>query len=78
MVLYFECPEEIMLDRLLKRGETSGRVDDNIDSIRKRFATFRNTSFPVIEHYEKLGKVKKASFISGVSKHSSWCLGLLQ
>jgi UMP-CMP kinase len=37
LVLYFECPEEEMLNRLLKRGETSGRVDDNIDSIRKRF-----------------------------------------
>ena len=35
-VLYFECPETEMERRLLKRGETSGRVDDNIDSIRKR------------------------------------------
>ncbi|RKO90276.1 adenylate kinase-domain-containing protein, partial [Blyttiomyces helicus] len=57
-VLYFECPEEEMLKRLLKRGETSGRADDNIESIRKRFATFRDTSYPVIEHYEKLGKVR--------------------
>ena len=37
-VLYFECPESEMERRLLKRGETSGRVDDNIDSIRKRYA----------------------------------------
>lgn len=58
-VLYFECPEEVMLERLLKRGETSGRVDDNLESIRKRFTTFRDTSFPVIEHYEKLGKVRQ-------------------
>ncbi|KAG0280105.1 bifunctional uridylate/adenylate kinase, partial [Linnemannia gamsii] len=28
--LYFECPEEVMLGRLMKRGETSGRADDNI------------------------------------------------
>ena len=48
-----------MLKRLLKRGETSGRSDDNIESIKKRFVTFRDTSFPVIEHYAKLGKVKK-------------------
>jgi UMP-CMP kinase len=26
-----------MLQRLLKRGETSGREDDNVESIRKRF-----------------------------------------
>lgn len=49
LVLYFECSEEEMLQRLTKRGETSGRVDDNIDSIKKRFVTFRETSFPVIE-----------------------------
>jgi len=37
-VLYFECPEAEMERRLLKRGETSGRIDDNIESIRKRCA----------------------------------------
>ncbi len=39
-VLMFECPEDIMLCRLLKRGETSGRIDDNITSIRKRFFVY--------------------------------------
>jgi len=28
-VLFFDCPEEEMEKRLLKRGETSGRSDDN-------------------------------------------------
>ncbi|KAK9718042.1 bifunctional uridylate/adenylate kinase [Basidiobolus ranarum] len=60
-VLYFECPTEEMEKRLLKRGESSGRLDDNIESIRKRFDTFKNTSFPVIEHYDNLGKVQKVS-----------------
>lgn len=59
--LYFECPEATMLERLLKRGETSGRADDNIDSIRKRFTTFTDTSFPVIQHYQDEGKVIKVS-----------------
>lgn len=61
MVLFFDCPEEVMEKRLLKRGETSGRVDDNLESIRKRFQTFVEQSFPVVEHYDKLGKVKKVS-----------------
>jgi UMP-CMP kinase len=61
-VLYFECPEEVMLKRLLKRGETSGRVDDNVESIKKRFKTFHETSFPVIKHYEALGKVRKVIY----------------
>jgi len=57
LVLFLETTEEVMLKRLLKRGETSGREDDNIDSIRKRFKTFVNTSMPVVQHYDKLGKV---------------------
>ena len=31
--LFFDCPEETMRSRLLKRGETSGRSDDNEESI---------------------------------------------
>ncbi|KAJ1562387.1 hypothetical protein HK405_012727 [Cladochytrium tenue] len=61
LVLYFECPEEELLKRLLKRGETSGRVDDNIESIKKRFAVFKSTSYPVIEAFEKRGKVAKVA-----------------
>lgn len=35
-VLFFDCPESVMEGRLLERGKTSGRTDDNADSIRKR------------------------------------------
>ncbi|CAO3635128.1 unnamed protein product [Cunninghamella echinulata] len=61
LVLYFECPEQVMLERLLKRSESSGRADDNIESIKKRFRVFKETSFPVIEAYEKQNKVKTVS-----------------
>ena len=58
-VLYFTCTEEVMEKRCLHRGLTSGRTDDNAESIRKRFVTFHNESLPVIMEYEKIGKVKK-------------------
>lgn len=48
-----------MLERLVKRGESSGRVDDNAVSIKKRFKTFRETSLEVIKYYEDLGKVER-------------------
>ncbi|KUL87210.1 hypothetical protein ZTR_03392 [Talaromyces verruculosus] len=57
LVLFLVCPEEVMLGRLLKRGETSGRDDDNIESIRKRFRTFEQTSMPVVREFEEKGKV---------------------
>ena len=57
-VLFFDVPENVMEKRLLKRGETSGRSDDNIQSIRKRFRTFVESSMPIIQHYDKQGKVR--------------------
>ncbi|KAI9166997.1 uridylate kinase [Paramyrothecium foliicola] len=59
LVLFYDCPEQVMESRLLERGKTSGRADDNADSIRKRFKTFIETSMPVVDEFEKQGKVVK-------------------
>ncbi|KAL7005036.1 bifunctional uridylate/adenylate kinase [Cystobasidiomycetes sp. EMM_F5] len=56
-VLFLICPEQVLLERLLERGKTSGRDDDNADSIKKRFKTFIDTSMPVVDYYRKEGKV---------------------
>ena len=57
--LFFDCDEKTMKERLLKRGETSGRSDDNEESIVKRFKTFMETSMPVVEYFGKEGRVVK-------------------
>jgi len=57
--LYYSCTEEVLRKRLLKRGETSGREDDNSESIIKRFKTFEETSYPVIEWFQKQDKVEE-------------------
>lgn len=57
-VLYFDCPENVLEKRLLNRAKTSGRADDNIESIRKRFKTFQTQSFPVIQMFQSMDKVK--------------------
>lgn len=36
-----------------------GREDDNIETIRKRFKVFLESSLPVIQYYEAKGKVRK-------------------
>jgi len=58
-VLFFDCPEEEMQRRLLERGKTSGRSDDNAESIKKRFKTFVETSMPVVDYFEGEGRVVK-------------------
>lgn len=66
--LFFDCPEDTMLERLLNRGKTSGRIDDNIDSIKKRFKTFVDDSMPVVEYFDVSGKVAKLNCNESVEK----------
>lgn len=63
--LFFDCPESVMQERLLNRGKTSGRADDNEESIKKRFKTFVETSMPVVEYFESENKVEKVSATKG-------------
>ncbi|CAM9515055.1 unnamed protein product [Phaeothamnion confervicola] len=61
MLLFLDCPEKVMEARLLTRGETSGRSDDNADAIRKRFHTYKDSTMPIIEHFRRLGKVRQVN-----------------
>jgi len=59
MVLYLEVPDDTMTQRLLYRGKTSGRVDDNEETVKKRLATFHKVTGTVLDHYEKQGKLRR-------------------
>ena len=60
-----QVSEEEMERRLLKRGESSGRSDDNAQSIIKRFRTFVSESMPVIDELERRGVVHKVNAEAG-------------
>jgi len=47
-ILFLEAAEAELEKRLLARGATSGRVDDNIESIKKRFKTYQEETMPVV------------------------------
>ena len=47
-VLFYEADEETLIQRVLKRGESSNRGDDNIESLKKRLATFKESSMPIV------------------------------
>ena len=59
--MYFECSNEVMVERLLNRAKTSGRVDDNEETIKKRLKTFENQTLPVLEVFND--RVKKVDMI---------------
>jgi adenylate kinase len=45
-----------LIDRLLKRGETSGRSDDNMETIKKRLEVYECKTAPVSDFYKKKNK----------------------
>ncbi|XP_013908303.1 PREDICTED: adenylate kinase isoenzyme 1, partial [Thamnophis sirtalis] len=61
LLLYVDAGKDTMVKRLMKRGETSGRVDDNEETIKKRLDTYYNATEPVIAYYEKKGIVRKVN-----------------
>ncbi|XP_021079462.1 adenylate kinase isoenzyme 1 isoform X1 [Mesocricetus auratus] len=61
LLLYVDAGADTMTQRLLKRGETSGRVDDNEETIKKRLETYYKATEPVIAFYEKRGIVRKVN-----------------
>ena len=62
-----------MLKRLLVRGETSGRADDNMESIKKRFKTFVDTSMPVVDEFETQGRVVKINAVQEPDEVTGMC-----
>ena len=45
-----------LIDRLLKRGETSGRSDDNMETIKKRLEVYQTKTAPVSDFYKNKNK----------------------
>ena len=51
-------PEEELIKRLVKRGQTSGRPDDDNDQVIKvRILEYHKKTSPVADHYKKANKV---------------------
>lgn len=61
LVVFFDCPEEEMVKRVLNRNQ--GRIDDNIETLKKRLKLFNKDNLPVIDYYSRKGKVQKVSAV---------------
>lgn len=59
-VLYIDCPESIMYQRLINRGKTSGRSDDTPEIIERRIKNHKDT-LTVINYYDSIGLLRKVS-----------------
>lgn len=55
-VLHYDCPLEVLEKRVLERAKDSGRSDDNLESLRKRFNTFNKDTMPVVDILRKVAE----------------------
>ena len=54
-MIELDVPEDELMTRLIKRGQESGRSDDNAETIAKRLDVYHKQTSPLIEWYEKEG-----------------------
>lgn len=54
-LISLELDEEIAVQRLLERGKTSGRSDDNEEVIRNRLCEYHDKTLPVLQIYKNKG-----------------------
>uniref|UniRef100_A0A2P2J864 adenylate kinase n=1 Tax=Rhizophora mucronata TaxID=61149 RepID=A0A2P2J864_RHIMU len=66
IVLFFDCPEEEMIKRVLNRNQ--GRLDDKIDIVKKRLKLFEALTLPVINYYSKKGKLYTINAVGTVDE----------
>ncbi|MBO4964808.1 MAG: adenylate kinase [Muribaculaceae bacterium] len=55
-VIGLEVPEEELIQRMLKRGQETGRADDNRETIQNRLAVYHNQTEPLRDYYAKEGQ----------------------
>ncbi|EGD79111.1 cytidylate kinase [Salpingoeca rosetta] len=58
-VLFLDCDEETSTQRCLQRAASSGRVDDNVESLKKRHRTYEESTMPVIDLFRKEGMERR-------------------
>lgn len=57
-VVGLEVPEDELVDRMLKRGQQTGRADDNLETIKNRLKVYHESTTPLRDFYVKAGKYR--------------------
>lgn len=55
-MLYFECPYAVLEQRIMGRAKYTGRSDDNAESLKQRFDTFKDETLPTVEQFKSSKK----------------------
>ena len=56
LMLDLRVDEPLLIERLLKRGQSSGRADDTLEVIKKRLQVYHDVTMPVINFYKQTNR----------------------
>jgi adenylate kinase len=56
-ILFFDLPDEVATERMLKRGAEENRPDDTPEVIAERLRTYHEQTEPIVEHYRVTGRL---------------------
>jgi adenylate kinase len=68
ILLDLDVEKDELIDRLLKRGQTSGRSDDNMETIQKRLKVYELQTAPVSDFYKNLNKYAAVNGMGSVDE----------
>lgn len=57
-VIGLEVPEEELVQRMIKRGQQTGRADDNLETIQNRLKVYHESTTPLRDFYIAKGKYR--------------------
>ena len=57
-VIGLEVPEDELVERMIKRGQQTGRADDNLETIQNRLKVYHESTTPLRDFYISKGKYR--------------------
>ena len=68
VVLSLEVDDKFLTERLIKRGEVSGRNDDTEETIKSRLQVYYRQTAPLKNYYEKQGKLVRINGVGTIDE----------
>lgn len=65
-VIEITADESVLIERIVKRGQESGRSDDTVEVVSNRLAVYRELTAPVADFYKSIGPVHEVDGIGSI------------
>ena len=57
VVFALQIPDDVAIERLLRRAQIEGRADDTLEAIQRRLETYHRETSPLVEYYRVRGNL---------------------